>query len=199
MDDFDIWLDAFVFSPSEGVDTTFVANTNSTDDFGCYHPIDMQTRYMSGTGAGHHNNVKSSLPAALDNLRQTPVVGITRFYPEILCLTHYHSIHMLPPECLCSENASRVEMSQHHITHGVPKHTHADINNWPSATRQKVVAITYQDRQLYLAALLQFQAHVLRVEVETSKQFLCSERVQLLTQLIKNHSLERFKKNIQNH
>jgi hypothetical protein len=148
--------------------------TFTTDDFNCYHPVNMQTRSFTCTEHNaHHETGKPNekiVDVAIENMLQANFVGIMEYYQESFCLLHVQLELKLPSWCNCEDKEAWSSFGQTHEDHGLQKHREADL------TRQDRVLldeITKDDRVLYDAATTHFLENIKATEARLGVKILC--------------------------
>lgn len=146
----------------------------SQDDFGCYHPINFQTRFFVCEGRNPHHKIGQ--PVKVDEmvekrLRNIWFLGISEYYPVSVCIFKFQMGMNVGEECDCSKIASQTET---HVreTHGVPPHS---LSLVPLDLIEMIDAYTKEDRKLYNLALDEFMKRVAEVETKLNFPLICGE------------------------
>lgn len=109
--------------------------------FNCYHPDNMQTRYLSSSSRRPHDYELPSLSVALSQLRSMDWIGIVEFYQESLC-------SLVPKKC------SQSVAHERHYRHKPSFH------NISSRHHDLIDQLTRLDKLLYLEGLQLFFRNV---------------------------------------
>ena len=142
---FSTWVDHFLNGPF-------------LNDFNCYNPWNMQTRYLTmaynksrGYLQAHHlfENIpkEPNEKDGYDVLRDIESFGMKEFYRETLCLYHYYVYNNVHATCRCQQFNETREM------HGLPRDR--DIN--PTVWRQAMHLIRRDVRVFFKAREIFFQ------------------------------------------
>lgn len=151
------------------------------DNLGCYHPLNMQTRYFTcrysippvrNPTDEAHNAVSQStnLENALRSMDATFVIGLVEHYQESLCLFIGSAVDTLPDWCNCEDKKAWNRMSQTRYAHGVPQHSISDLSE---EDLRMVEALTKDDAALYAAAERRFITDIRRQEHKHGIKILC--------------------------
>eukprot|EP00933_Yihiella_yeosuensis_P050068 TRINITY_DN47835_c0_g1_i1.p1 TRINITY_DN47835_c0_g1~~TRINITY_DN47835_c0_g1_i1.p1 ORF type:complete len:370 (+),score=58.39 TRINITY_DN47835_c0_g1_i1:93-1202(+) len=150
-----------------------LASPQDTSDLHCYHPLDLQTRSLSCTGANNNVYENATFDVALANLKKPDVVvGLTEYYQESACLIQLHGTGELHPHCNCEDKDAWSSFRSLRLDHSVPAHNKSDLS------AEDVMAIenlTVLDRQLYEAAKQRFHAQIKEAESQTNIRILCKD------------------------
>lgn len=144
------------------------------DQFRCYVPWNLQARYIEALAANGsecgcnggklHAGCAGHLSPRIDVLRDridsTPVVLISEFYSESLCLLEWMARGVVSARCLAA--VGKADAGQSHITHGVPAHSPAELSEPVLAKIRRLTAV---DLQLYAYALRRFGKDVSRMQL----------------------------------
>lgn len=120
-----------------------------------YIPIDVQSRYVSTNVSAWHvrrSDVPGDLTRAKAGLARFAFVGVTELYPQSVCLFAAHALGALPAHCECAptHKAARSAPKLTRVTHGLPKHSLADLSATARAAAASLVRV---DLELYAHAL----------------------------------------------
>jgi hypothetical protein len=196
--DFKAWLENFA-----KLDSTL----GETNDFKCYNPCNMQTRYLAnGRSAlvrkdpkqrpfrhkhpvfpAHHaferRDVLPSPEEAISHLASVSWFGITELFHESMCLLQYQASGgggqgKVPSACRCSSNnRDDPGVGESHESHNVPMH---DVNMLPVSTKELVDRLTERDAVLYTQALLILMFRIRKMEHDAGVTVLCEKRLHML-------------------
>mmetsp|Transcript_14551 Transcript_14551/g.20427 ORF Transcript_14551/g.20427 Transcript_14551/m.20427 type:complete len:491 (-) Transcript_14551:158-1630(-) len=171
---FDKWLD--YFSPG---------SWNVRDGhLGCYHPRNMQARYMVCERRGWMNSHGVQSPHLLEPnisrakafLNSTFMLGLVEEYGLSLCVIAFQARQgSLPGWCSCEPTAPKPP-SFARVLHGAPVHSLRNARNESLAKIDKLVRV---DLELYAYAEQLFWARVEDVEARTGKDLSCLARRKL--------------------
>ena len=172
--------------------------------WGCYHPLDPQTRAMTcenRPGCAENCYLEAmpvrtwdwrenaTLPPALSSLAQAQFAGVTELYDVHLCLLlHAHSPRrdLLPSGCECGGGRRRVAGRRRvRIAHewpvGHPKRAPpARVDELPPAVLASLDALTRSDAHLYVAALRRTIALARALEARVRQRLLCRSHLEPL-------------------
>lgn len=194
--DFKAWLNAFSLNSVSG----------EADDYGCYNPYNMQTRYLANERSevlrkdpkqrpfrhkhpvfpAHHafeyRDVLPSPEKALINLVSSSWFGITELFHESLCLLQYQASTSKRNEfskaCECNLNLlQKSDSGESHESHNVPVH---DANALSTSTKATIDKLTGRDAVLYSHALGIFILRIRKMEGVTGISILCENTLQRL-------------------
>lgn len=163
MYDFDKWLDHFA--------------NNGTDNYGCYHPANYQSRALTAKlkgGLDPHGVAKipvgqrkyPSFSRAISIYSDYDWVGLTEFFHESQCLLYYRlngaSIgNYIEKHCRCpreGNNTSAITVTHH-------KYGHRQVlRTLPAHMLQKISTLSGVDVQVYRYALYQFLKEIVWLE-----------------------------------
>jgi hypothetical protein len=168
--DFERWIEHF----SAG---------ESTNDYNCYNPWNMQTRALSCHGRGgnqpffgegidaHHSYGHSpDLASAERHLGEFAHIGLVEFYHESLCLLRYRVSSTLDASCECGGPAQMHK----HVTHGVPAHDDIELTDHAVDLIDEMTAM---DMKLYAKAVDRFLSEIKSVESESGKKIICDAKM----------------------
>jgi hypothetical protein len=194
--DFNVWLNTFSLNSISG----------EADDYGCYNPLNMQTRYLANERSeelrkdpkqrpfrhkhpvfpahhafGHHD-VLPSPEKALINLVSSSWFGITELFHESLCLLQYQASNGKESDfltaCECKIDAHHESgISESHESHNVPEH---DVNALSTSTKDTIDKLTGRDAFFYSHALGIFILRIRKMERDTGISVLCKDRLRML-------------------
>ena len=182
--DFMAWVSHFSLSPT------------TRDNFNCYHPQNMQARYMTcstppnyaETWNGDGHNVPSSGPRvpplaqAKANIEKLDVLGSLDFMHETICLVYSRlagaCMHaaLAAHGCACSSDGSRsanATLGEIHTTHHALGHR--DNYDFEPALLEQIDSITQVDRSLYLMGLQRFMCEMRILEQWAGHRVLCDD------------------------
>lgn len=148
----------------------------TTDDLGCYHPFNMQTRAFLCQGHLHHlNSIEelkqtTDLNLAIRRLKATFFVGLTEHYQESMCLLYEKVTNQLPEWCNCEERELWGKYVPQHESHKTRSHSLAELS---SMELNMVDNLTELDRKLYKEAQRRFLLDVQGVEERHHTRVLC--------------------------
>jgi len=173
--------------------------------WGCYHPINPQTRALTCTGAAEHYEdaqavrewdwrENATLPSAYVALSEASMVGVLELYDEHLCTVLYTmasrrarggKVPPLPASCTCAHrnaNSAPVNDTRIRVTHdwpvGHPKRAPpVRLSQLPDHTLTSIDALTRNDAVLYASALRRAIQAARQVEVLTGQRLLCRSRL----------------------
>ena len=149
----------------------------TADDFNCYHPRNLQTRYMAcASTPGHipHHYQRAELASALRQLEDMAFVGIADFYEESVCA--FEVFVTGRTQCTCVDGRLRTNIPTRHniiLGHSVPSHSLHDVSPESLAL---IDALTQQDQALYEAALTRFREDVAFASQKSSVDLWCGAR-----------------------
>lgn len=179
---FKVWINHFYSSWNQVMDERL----NITHDhFNCYHPYNMQTRYLAQTCPRSAHNIEDNMTwktvlQAIEIMNSLPFIGLTEYYNASMCLFWFYVQKPLLWQRFCSpkpllssqrvateaqgtSSKSKTSPQEHmHITHFVPKHSLEDIDE---KTWLKVDALTRLDQVTYRYAVRRFFFNVQHMEV----------------------------------
>lgn len=160
------------------------------DDFGCFNPWNMQTRFLTcdaadvncdapagGEGcvdvslAYHNYGAQPTLEVAEGFYDKISFAGIVELYNVSRCVLKYKVQQTIDPSCECGgPPAPTIRRSGFDPRHGVPAYDSATV----SATTLKVIdAMSHLDQELYRRAVDRFLSEVRDIEDATKKKLLC--------------------------
>ena len=146
--------------------------------FNCYHPLNMQTRFLTCAHGFPRRIEKRFLSGdTLDQAKRTlqtfEWVGVTELFHESLCLLFYQARGgRLPARCDCASQEGK-KYEEARVTHGLPAH---DVRDLGPAIRRRVDALTKLDRGLYAFALGRLLRRLRDMEAETGTPTLCADK-----------------------
>jgi hypothetical protein len=165
-----------------------------TDDYGCYHPANMQGRYLTCSRTGeeaHHLHSEAErepdLGAALGALARLDFVGVVDLYDESWCALQHALRGKLPADCTCDKMGVPTETRTHvtpwhsgevHETHGVKPHPSGD--ELSDVTKRLVDGATAIEREVYTNATARFVGELCALQRTSGKQLLCDGQMQKL-------------------
>ena len=141
---------------------------NSTDNFNCYHPFNMQTRSFAPDCTNSHVYLKLTRETALyatDRMLSLDAIGLTEHYRLSICIILLETQKKFPDQCKCD-----FKMKEKHESHGVPKHT---VDSLDTETIKLIHGFIHYDRELYRAAQQAFWARVHALENIWKQNFRC--------------------------
>ena len=156
------------------------------DDFNCYHPFNMQTRYLScatrkgrteeskGPPPEHHLfQANVNLTRAFTNLQRIGFVGIADFYTQSVCA--FEVFVSGRTKCWCENDGVfnstlRTSDLQYHFEHGVPGHSVGDLTAQHLSLIDK---LTRLDQGVYAVALYRFWMFVDAASNQTGVNLRC--------------------------
>lgn len=156
-----------------------------TQDFNCYHPVNMQTRYFAADRSdvnfnAHH--VKSerarrpNLEQAKWRLKHMFFVGLVEHFKESMCVLEFLATHELPARCTCEQLRSYPH--RHKITHNVPQHDYRrDILD---ADVRRIDELTSLDKELYRYGVCHFVSLNKLVHRYTARWVVCPAKIRKL-------------------
>ena len=164
-------------NPSAGFEEWLRHVSSGEDDFRCYHPHNMQTRYMSCSCTHHYCKVgKPELSKAKQKVKDIGFLGIADFYTISVCafeiftsggntkcycptansvtVTSNSTKSVLGTDSADSADSAEIRISsQIHNAHYVPRHSLTDL----TPTHLKLIDdLTKLDDKLYKDALQRF-------------------------------------------
>lgn len=155
------WLEHFISEDSE-------------EYYNCYHPLNMQVRYLtcndSAYPEGGHRRLRNQtddLTEAIANMRSLFFVGISEHYVASVCMLLYQ-LQLPMTNCDCADQSAFKSV---HLRHGVPTHSSRVLSE---DAKRKVAALTLRDQKLYEAAVEEFYARVAHVEARTGLSLFCA-------------------------
>ena len=170
-----------------------------TDSYGCYHPANMQGRYLTCSRPMAEAHFLPSeaerepdLSAALGALARLDFVGVVELYDESWCALQHALRGKLPADCTCDKigvpaRKNRTHAATHvtpwhsgevHEEHGVKPHPSGD--ELSDVTKQLVDGATAIDRQVYTHATARFVGELCALQRTSGKQLLCDGQMQEL-------------------
>jgi len=187
-------------SPTD-YENDYLVKESFTNDFGCIHPINVQSRFLLSdehTNPAHINATLGSEPnvtRTMDMLHSVDGVGIPEFFHASKCLLYYQLslagnnatsevVSFLQNNCHCKAtmDAEVVVGVTQEIQHQQPMDS---LLNLPSSTLAKADAITRSDRIVYTAAVHDFLHEVTWMEAGLEQRVLCDEALETV-----KHELE---------
>lgn len=180
-DNLTVWLQHFTDGSDDGTGPP-------KDNMGCYHPLNMQTRYFScsyikcnglfplgceRTGAMQAHDLRNDpheLSQALDNFDKFSTIGLVEYYQESFCLFSDKVHGELPQWCNCSDPEARESFEPKRVSHHVPKHSINDVSKEDLA---RIDQLTQHDSRLYSKAQAKFLAEVRAAEQRHGMKILC--------------------------
>lgn len=160
--------------------------------FHCYHPMNMQTRYLSckhdrllgcaspamDTYIFKHNDYNgwggftADFAIAKQNLQELHFVGITEFYQESLCVLHVKEKGEFPDYCNCEDTESWKTFPMTRATHGGKHGTvESDLGSGDIALIDR---LTQDDSKLYTIAKKRLFDDIAEAERAWKKRILCN-------------------------
>lgn len=161
--DFGTWVQHFTFN-------------FTTDDLGCYHPFNMQTRAFLCESHLHHLTDEADLKQttdlgrALQRMNSTFFVGLAEYYQESLCLLYEKVTSELPDWCNCEDIELWSKYVPQHESHKTRSHNIAELT---SKELDMVDQLTELDRKLYIEAQRRFLRDVEAVEGKHHIRVMC--------------------------
>jgi hypothetical protein len=167
----------------------FASRYVSEDQHGlsCYHPYNMQARYLVCDKKGHllHTAAERtpSLATAAATLNKIDIVGITDLYDETWCYVQYMIHEALPSVCSCGSMGKKKEVNhaesmyhpgEVHVTHGV-HHLRAEVLS--PETLAKLDAATTVDQVIYARAASRFLGKLCTLQLATGHALICPSRM----------------------
>uniref|UniRef100_A0A7S2VVF0 Exostosin GT47 domain-containing protein n=1 Tax=Norrisiella sphaerica TaxID=552664 RepID=A0A7S2VVF0_9EUKA len=158
-----LWLKHFLLADKLMISTNHYPSRALS--FGCYHPGNMQVRFLSEYGGlncrwGSRVTLSENhLAYAKRTIQDMFFLGLTEQFHLSMCMMSYQLAGNFPDHCICGSGVPAPEYE--HSTHGVPKH---DINDIPKDTMRLIDDVTTQDTQLYMFAIDEFWARVHEAE-----------------------------------
>lgn len=160
--------------PVEGFEEWLKHVSAGRDDYKCYHPRNMQTRYMSCAGSQSLSNVgESELKKALNMTKNIGFLGISDHYTISVCAFEVFVSAAGTTKCYCANSTSSMttkKSAQEHISHGVPNHSIKDLT---SVHLQLIDNLTTLDDKLYKTALERFWIDVDRASKKSGVDLRC--------------------------
>jgi len=143
--------------PVSGFNDWLQHSVNQTgDDYGCYHPRNLQTRYLScipGSRNPHHY-APPNLNKALLNLNLVKFVGIADYYKQSVCAFEVYVAGKT--KCWCDKKGGlQMGSPEAHIVHTVPPHSMSDVSE---NSMRMIKNLTRYDEKLYEEGLARFWA-----------------------------------------
>lgn len=149
------------------------ASTNITNDYyNCYHPYNMQTRFMSQNCRSPAYKylgplTNASLALAIERVNTLPFIGLTEYFDASMCLFWFYSRQhqVMKKNCQLKGEFLEIRKRQTHFSHGVPKHSEDDIKEllW-----KHVDQLTQMDTILYRFATIRFFHNLQFFESQTN-------------------------------
>ena len=185
--DFADWLDAL---------------HTSDDDFGCYNPWNLQTRYLTChstryvrdkkvdhldghhvvTDGRHHAGFgrTGDVAAAISRIASFSFVGVAEHYHASICIFAFWVRGALPSGCDCGrpEDFAAAANATTLMVHGVPR---LSVDTLPADVRAKITRFVAQDYEVYAAGFRRFAEAAGVVEAATGTQVLCARDIQPAT------------------
>lgn len=166
------WLQHFV-------DTTggLLVPLPDADDYGCYHPLNLQTRQLTCDGpnlyANHYH--PSDQVQALGHLKEHhTIVGLTEHFQASMCLVLTKQNDELPSWCNCLDKVAWAQFD-HQVprgAHGVQTHSIQDLS---ARDLMLIEALTKEDVVVYRAAQAFFMKEVRSLERQYNTKLMCEE------------------------
>lgn len=156
---FDLWLNHFIKHP------------NTTDMFNCYHPFNMQTRYMMSNEIEPHNYDVSSHEfnnVTKQRIKSLWFFGLTEYYSLTVCAMDLLITGYSTSECNCTLGESPRVTKEKRITHGVPPHPYKVLSN---NTKDMVNTMIQHDVKLYDFASALFFERIKGIEKQYNIKF----------------------------
>lgn len=183
---FEKWLKHFVQEVESIKNGTFDSESN---DYNCYHPYNMQTRYLFCDSSlqtkwkplqvGHHfdqvhQNQLISEKEIAEAIRNLWFVGILEHFDLSVCLFKYQINGKLPQSCRCDHNQINRQSTVLRETkierHNVPPHPISVLNT----TLIKMIRdLSQADEYAYRFAVKEFFKRVKKVEEALGKSLSC--------------------------
>ena len=141
---------------------------SSTNNFGCYHPFNMQVRSFLPSCKNTHEYAsitKGEAEVAIRTMHKLDVIGLTEHFKLSICVIMYIIAGDLPDECNCPSTWAAI-----HESHHVPPHSLVQFN---SSTILMVHENTAYDHLLYVQAQQKFWRQVDYVEQKINKSLQC--------------------------
>lgn len=175
------WLQHFTKSLANGTEP-------ERDDLGCYHPLNMQTRYFScryikckglfPLGCSRNGLITphdfrddyDELEKGMANFDKFMVIGLVEYYQESFCLFAEKISGALPDWCNCSDPEARATFQPKMVTHNVPKHS---VNDLSKEDVKMIDMLTQHDTVLYSKAQARFLEEIKEVEARHGMKVLC--------------------------
>ena len=135
--------------------------------FHCYHPLNMQVRYLQSHKKIPHNVDVDALyftNQTKEQIKKLKFFGLTEAYTLTTCILEYMLLNnTVPKHCDCTfGNPTQPKfLEQKKITHGVPPHPFEVLNN---VTKHLIQDLTKQDALLYDYAKILFWKRVKTIE-----------------------------------
>lgn len=182
-DNFTVWLKHF----TEGLDT----GETQQDYMGCYHPLNMQSRYFScsyikchgiaplgctrqGTMQPHDlRDDPQELATGIANFDKFLIIGLVEYYQESFCLFAEKVSGKLPAWCDCSDPEARASFQPKMVTHNVPNHSISDLSQ---EDLDMIDMLTKHDSILYSNAQYRFQKDIKRLEDKHGVKIICDKQ-----------------------
>lgn len=152
----------------------------TTDFYNCYHPTNMQSRYLAcNTHNAHKVQVDMLVPnktVVRNNLKLLSFIGLTDFFPESVCLLHYKLNGTMPDNCFCeSQSMLKVPHVVHHKTGD-----NVAVKDLNSTFLKIVDELTSMDQWLFVAALRIFFQQIRSIEHVLKARVICPQRLAVL-------------------
>jgi len=152
--DFETWLRHF--------------QTPTRDHYRCYHPFNMQTRYMLCNESSGHNHYMESIDlsdayAMIDRLQW---VGVQHMFHESMCVLYWKHARWMPASCDC---VKRQHPAHPHVTHNVPRLNGAHSER----VLQMIRNLTRYDQYVFEYATRRALADIWSVQNLSKRVFLC--------------------------
>ena len=154
--DFEAWLEHF--------------QRPTRDHYNCYHPYNMQTRYMlcrDRVGHNHHLERALDLSAAFSMIDRLQWVGVQHMFHESLCVLYWKHARRLPTSCECTRH---VRPNHPHVRHNVP----ALAASHSERALRMIRKLTQYDQEVFAYATRRALADMRAVQNVTGRVFLCS-------------------------
>eukprot|EP00931_Biecheleriopsis_adriatica_P021042 TRINITY_DN13882_c1_g1_i1.p1 TRINITY_DN13882_c1_g1~~TRINITY_DN13882_c1_g1_i1.p1 ORF type:complete len:168 (+),score=19.83 TRINITY_DN13882_c1_g1_i1:435-938(+) len=162
--------------------SAWISHFSSTDsnEFGCYHPQDMQTRHLASGTRSCHNGISRSQHAqiyssALKNMEDNMFfIGLLEHYQVSICV--FQSLAFpndaLPRYCDCQDQDAWSSWQQigHHESHGIK---HPSLSSLSSSDLESIDNLTQLDQELYAAAKKRFLQQVEATEHKHQVKLIC--------------------------
>ena len=196
MTNFDHWLDHFI-----NITTNSTSNaTTNLDSFGCYHPVNLQSRFLTTNAAkpfipsmnmNYFRDHWMPYPNYIEvehNLHDFDWVGLTDFFHESKCVLYHRLVkgsgiknetittmitEYLDSTCICSVSSNSTALQQD------VKFEHTTTNKRDSMLDvsdeivNKIDILTHVDQDLYRAALEKFMNDIVSLEFQLGRRVIC--------------------------
>ena len=185
--DFADWLDAL---------------SASDDDFGCYNPWNLQTRYLTCHSArhvrdkkldhldGHHRGGHldghhvvhdhhgfgrtGDVAAAISRIASFSFVGVAEHYHASICIFAFWVRGALPHGCDCAHSDAFAAAANGSHPSMVHGVPRLSVDTLPAAVRARIAPFVAQDYEVYAAGFRRFAEATGVVEAATGTRVLCA-------------------------